>query len=118
MKNYQELIVWQESYQLTLRMYKLTESFPREEMYGLTSQIRRAALSVPANICEGFNRQTKKEYLQFLYIARGSLQEVDFLVLLSKDLNYIKKGEFLGLKSKIDLIGKLLSGLINSIKKK
>ena len=118
MKSYRELQVWQESYKLTLEIYKLSEKFPKEEMYGLTSQMRRSALSVPANISEGFNRRTKKEYLQFLYISRGSLQEVDFLVLLSKDLGYIKKTDFLSLKERIDLIGRLLSGLINSIKKK
>lgn len=109
-------MVWQEAYKLALNVYEITKIFPGSEIYGLTSQIRRAVISVSANIAEGFNRQTRKEYLQFLYISRGSLQEIDFLLLLSKDLKYTKEAEYLKIKEKIDLIGKLLSGLIKSIK--
>lgn len=118
MDNYRELTVWQESYKLVIIIYKLTSAFPKEELYCLVSQIRRAVISISANIAEGFNRRTSKEYLQFLYIARGSLQEFDFLLLLSKDLKYISEKEYKELKSKTDLVGRLLSGLINSIKRK
>jgi len=118
MKTYKELIVWQKSYELIILIYKTSEKFPREEIFGLTSQLRRAGVSVSANIAEGFNRQTKKEYLQFLYISRGSLQEVDFLLLLAKDLEYIPSNIYGEFKELIELIGKLLSGLIRSIKNK
>jgi len=118
MQSYRELIVWQKAYDLCLVIYALTKSFPSTETYGLISQIRRAIVSVCANIAEGFNRQGKKEYIQFLYVARGSLQEVDFLLLLAKDLKYLQEKGYFKVKEKIDLEGKLLTGLINSIKKK
>lgn len=118
MQNYKELIVWQEGYKLCIFIYKITEDYLKSELYGLISQIRRAVVSVCANIAEGFNRQGKKEYLQFLYIARGSLQELDFLLFLSKDLKYVLENDYTLTKEKIELIGKLLSGLINSIKRK
>lgn len=118
MKTYKELIVWQEAYKLVLVVYRLTKVFPQFEIYGLVSQLRRAVVSVPSNIAEGFNRKTKSGYLQFLYISRGSLQEVDFLLILSKDLSYLSEKDYLELKNRVDLIGRLLSGLINSIESK
>lgn len=118
MKSYKELNVWQQSYQLCLIIYSITNTFPSSETYGLISQRRRAAVSVCANIAEGFNRQSKKEYLQFLYIARGSLQELDFLLLLAKDLKYTLEKDYLKAENRIDSVGRLLSGLINSIKRK
>jgi len=116
MKSYRELLVWQEAYKLALAVYEITKNFPVSESYGLVSQIRRAIVSISANIAEGFNRQTKKEYLQFLYISRGSLQEIDFLLLLAKDLKYLEEIKYFEIKEKIDLVGRLLSGLIKSIK--
>lgn len=118
MNSYKELKVWQESYSLSLAIYNLTKVFPKDEIYGLTSQIRRACVSISANIAEGFNRQTSKEYLQFLFISKGSLQETDFLLLLSKDLKYCSETKYLEVKNKIDLVGKMLSGLIRSIRTK
>lgn len=83
--SYKDLKVWEKSHQLTLDIYKLTCRFPADEKYGLTSQIRRAAVSVRVNIVEGKNRNTTKEFMQFLHISRGSVQEVHYLLLLSKD---------------------------------
>jgi len=98
MKSYRELLVWQEAYKLALAVYEITKNFPVSESYGLVSQIRRAIVSISANIAEGFNRQTKKEYLQFLYISRGSLQEIDFLLLLAKDLKYLEEIKYFEIK--------------------
>ena len=93
LKNYKELKVWQRSYQLCLEIYKTTKRFPKEERYGLTSQIRRAAVSVPSNIVEGYGRKTTLEYIQFLYIAYGSNCELETQILLSGDLGYIETGK-------------------------
>ena len=90
LKNYKELKVWQRSYQLCLKIYKITKRFPNEEKYGLTSQIRRAAVSVPSNIAEGYGRKTTPEYIRFLYIAYGSNCEMETQILLSGDLGYIE----------------------------
>ena len=90
-KSFKDLIVWQKSYKLVLEIYKLTDLFPRHEMYGLAQQIRRAAVSIPSNISEGYGRQYNKEYRQFLSIAYGSLCELETQCLLSVDLDYIKQ---------------------------
>jgi len=92
LKNYKELKVWQRSYQLCLEIYKITKRFPNGERYGLTSQIRRAAVSVPSNIAEGYGRKTTQEYIRFLYIAYGSNCEMETQILLSGDLDYIETG--------------------------
>lgn len=118
MENYKELKVWQKAYNLTLDIYQVTKSFPKSEKYGITSQIRRSVTSTPANIAEGFNRQTPKEYIHFLYTARGSLQETEFFCLLCKDLGLISQERHETLQEKIIVIGKLLTGLIKSIKTK
>jgi len=87
--HWKDLKVWQKVHQLVLEVYRVTTSFPKAEIYGVTSQLRRAASSIPANIVEGQSRQTTKEYLQFLYNARGSLEEVRYSLLLSHDLNFL-----------------------------
>ena len=89
-KSFKDLIVWQKSYRLVLEIYKLTEQFPKTEIYGLAQQIRRAAVSIPSNISEGYGRRFQKEYRQFLSIAYGSLCELETQYLLSVDLNYMK----------------------------
>jgi four helix bundle protein len=89
MRDYTKIEAWQLADDLVVQIYELTRSFPREEIYGLTSQIRRAGASVPANIAEGSARQTNRDYLHFLYIARGSLTEAQYFVHLSKRLGYI-----------------------------
>ena len=93
LRNYKELKVWQKFYQLCLEIYRITGRFPGEEKYGLTSQIRRAAVSVPSNIAEGYGRRTTREYIRSLYLAYGSNCELETQVLLSSDLGYIKAQE-------------------------
>jgi four helix bundle protein len=93
LKNYKELKIWQRSYQLCLEIYKITKTFPNEERYGLTSQIRRAAVAVPSNIAEGYGRKTTPEYIRFLYNAYGSICELETQILLSGDPGYIETGK-------------------------
>jgi four helix bundle protein len=114
-KHYQELIVWQKAMDCVELVYRSSQGFPKEEMFGLTCQVRRAAVSVPSNIAEGQGRKTTREFLQFLSIARGSLQETETQTLIAERLGYIsaeKRAEILNLSSEV---GRLLSGLINSL---
>lgn len=104
MRDFKKYDVWQLSHLLTLEIYKLTSLFPKEEMYGLTSQIRRATSSIPTNISEGCGRNSDKEFNQFLNIALGSANETEYLLILSKDLNYISEEQFSDLDSKINTI--------------
>ena len=87
-KKFEDLVVWQKAHQLLLAIYKITRNFPKEEIFGLTSQFRRAAISVPANIAEGFKRPTIPDKLRLLNIAQGSLEEVRYYLILSRDLEY------------------------------
>lgn len=114
---YKKLHVWNEAHELTLLIYKITKNIPREELFGLTSQIRRAAVSVVANIVEGQARASKKEFLQFLYISNGSLVEVEYYIELLKDLGYIDEKSFLLLHERRVVVGNLLTGLIRSLKR-
>jgi four helix bundle protein len=118
LKNYQDLKVWQRSYQFCLDIYKITKGFPKEEIYGMTSQIRRSALSVPCNIAEGYGRKTTPEYIHSLYIAYGSNCELETQVLLSKDLDYIKVEDFKKLKADIEEVERMLKALIKSLEKR
>lgn len=104
MRDFKKYDIWQLSHLLTLEIYKLTSLFPKEEMYGLTSQIRRATSSIPTNISEGCGRNSDKEFNQFLNIALGSANETEYLFILSKDLNYISEEQFSDLDSKINAI--------------
>ena len=111
----EKFVLLRKSHELVLYIYKITQSFPKEEIYSLTSQIRRAAVSIPSNIAEGKARKSKKEFERFLLIARGSLEELSYQMLLSKDLGYIDAKErdaFLKLAAEI---GKLLNGVIRSL---
>lgn len=87
-KSFEDLIVWQKAHEFVLRVYEVTAGFPKAEVYGLTSQFRRAAVSIPANIAEGFRKQTKADKARFLNIAEGSLEECRYYVILSRDLGY------------------------------
>ena len=118
LKHYRELKVWQKAYNLCLDIYKVTKDFPKEERYGLTSQIRRSAVSIPSNIAEGYGRKTTQEYIHFLYIAYGSNCELETQVLLSIDLRYLKKKDSVRIKEGIEEVERMLKGLINSLKKK
>ena len=93
-KSFEELTIWQEARELTNKIYILSKRFPKEELYGLTSQIRRASVSIMSNIAEGFNRRSTKEFINFLIISRASISEVQNDLYISLDLNYINKKDF------------------------
>lgn len=114
-RSYRNLIVWQKSIDLTVRTYKLTGRFPSEEKYGLTSQMRKAAASIPANIAEGHARRSTGEYLQFLGIARGSLAELETFLILSERLGLIGSEISDSLWENCAEISKMLAGLVRSI---
>lgn len=118
MKTHKDLDVWKLSIDFVTEIYAKTKSYPKEEHFGITNQIRRAAVSVPSNIAEGAGRRSDKEFLQFLYIALGSVQEIDTQLLISLNLNYLTKSEYEILLIKLDQISKMLFGLIKSIKQK
>jgi len=118
LKNYKELKVWQRSYQLCLEIYRITKEFPKEERYGLTSQTRRAAVSVPSNIAEGYGRKTTLEYIQALYIAYGSNCELETQILLSGDLGYINEEGIKKLQEEISEVERMLKALIKSLEEK
>jgi four helix bundle protein len=111
-KSFVDLSVWKKAHTMVLDIYFLTKSFPKEEIYGLTNQLRRAAVSVPANIAEGFGRFSKAEKIRFLNIAQGSLNEVKYYLILSEDLQY---GNTDDLKMKADEISKILDAYIKRI---
>jgi four helix bundle protein len=115
-KRFTDLRVWQESHFLSLEIYKLTKEFPEEEAYGLSSQLRRAAVSVTSNIAEGFNRFSKKEKIQFYSIALGSVSEVHSQTILAKDLHYISDTDFKTAEEQIEIIHKALAALIKSLR--
>lgn len=115
---FEELRVFEEAHELTLMVYKLSNELPVSEDFGLKSQIRRSASSVSANIVECSSRGHKKEFIQFLYLANGSLEETKYHLLLAKDLEYISDKKYEIVHNQADLVGKMLNGLINYQKKK
>ena len=114
-QSYKDLIVYQKSYKLSLEIYKVTKKFPSSEIYGLISQMRRSAVSIPCNVAEGYRRGHRKEYIQFLYVAQGSCGELETLISLSKDLGFLDEQTFHGLYQAQDEISRLLRGLIFSL---
>ena len=94
MRDFHKLMIWQRSHSLTLEIYKITKTFPKEEVFGLTSQIRRAVSSIPTNIAEGCGRNSNKEFAHFLQIAIGSATEVEYQLLLAHDINYINDDDY------------------------
>ena len=118
LKNYKELKVWQKSYHLCLEIYRITKGFPKNEQYGLTSQIRSATVSVPSNIAEGYGKKTTFDYLRSLYIAYGSCCELETQILLSGDLGYIEDNDIKELLEKIGEIERMLKALIRSLEDK
>ena len=113
--NYQDLRVWQQAMALAARVYRTTDKFPKHELYGLVSQTRRAAVSVASNIAEGKGHRSDREFLHFLYYARGSLFELETQILLSQQLQYISEAETADVKQLITPVAKSLTGLINSL---
>ncbi|KKU81351.1 MAG: S23 ribosomal protein [Parcubacteria group bacterium GW2011_GWA1_47_8] len=111
-KAFTDLIVWQESHKLVLVIYNITKTFPKEELFGLTSQMRRAAVSVTSNIAEGFTRKSKREKLQFYFIAKGSLTELQSQLLVARDILYITKDDFSGVYDQASTAERILSAFI------
>ena len=118
MQNYKELKVWGKSHQLVLDIYRVTAKFPKEEVFGVTSQIRRAAASIPANIAEGCGKNTQLDLAKFLNISLGSANEIDYFLLLCKDLKYISETEFLELEDTINAVKAMLINLITKVRSK
>ncbi len=112
--SFKDLIVWQKSYELVLEFYKMTKNFPKEEMYGLSQQIRRSVVSIPSNIAEGYGRQYNKEYKQFLSIAYGSLCELETQYLLALDLDYSQVNS--KIENLLKEVGAMLYRMINPIR--
>jgi four helix bundle protein len=117
-QSYQDLIVWQKAMDYVVLCYKLTKDFPKEELYGLTSQLRRSAVSIPSNIAEGYGRKTRGEYIQFLGIARGSLKESETQIILSFRLEYTTQKNMNDALSLAKEVGILLNSLIRSLTEK
>lgn len=116
LKSFQQLEVWQEAHKLVLQVYEMTQQFPSDEKYGLTSQLRRASVSVPANIAEGFKRRGIADKLRFYNMAEGSLEEVKYFFILAEDLHYLPSKE--ELTAQANCVGRLLNGLITSTQRR
>ena len=114
---FEDLEVWQQAHQLTIDVYKLARQFPPDERFRYTDQICRASTSIPTNVAEGTGRYGKRDFKHFLYIARGSLEETKYLLLLGKDLGFVTQEDYNGLRGRCNNVGKLLNGLINSLKR-
>lgn len=115
-KTYKDLIAYQKAYELALNIYKYTNLFPKTELYGLVSQMRRSAISIPSNIAEGYRRKSRKEYIQFLSIAYGSSGELETQISLSHDLSMLSEIDFIDLQNLNEDVSKLLYKLIKSLK--
>jgi four helix bundle protein len=118
METHKDLRVWQQSIEMVTSIYMLTQTFPKEELFGLVSQMRRASVSVPSNIAEGYARGTDKEKLHFLRVSSGSMSEVETQLMLSLNLGYINQEKYNELAEAISSIWKQLNALISSIKKR
>jgi four helix bundle protein len=116
MKSYKELKVWQKAINLVTLVYQLSRTFPKEEQYGLTAQMRRAAVSIPSNIAEGWGRNSTKEYIQFLTIARASLMELETQLIIAEKLKYLQLQQLENAAPEIETVGKMLNALITRLK--
>ena len=114
MKNFKNLKVWQKGIELVVKVYRYSQKFPQEEIYGLTSQMRRSAISIPSNIAEGAARNSTKDYVRFLYISLGSLSELETQIIIASKLDYMDNP----LEEKIIEIRKMLTALIKSLKQR
>lgn len=117
MGDFKDLIVWQKSVDFVVEIYSVTENFPSKESFGLTSQLRRASVSIASNIAEGNSRRGTADNIQFLKISRGSCAEVETQLIISRRLNFLNEDKFIDLNSRIIEILKMLNGLINSLTK-
>ena len=116
MKDFRSLNVWHKAHELTLEIYKATKRFPKEELYGLTSQIRRASSSIPANIAEGCGKSSNPDFARFLQIAFGSANEVEYHLLLAKDLEILDGETYSRLESKLIEVKRMLASLIGKVR--
>ena len=117
-EKFTDLTVWQKAHEVTLLVYRATESFPDQERFGVVAQIRRSAASVAANIAEGFGRRTTRELLRSLQIARGETEETRYFSILSRDLGYLKQDDFNRLTEGCDSVGRLINALMTSLKQR
>lgn len=117
MQNFKDLLIWQEAHQLTLKIYESSKNFPKEETFGITSQLRRAAVSIPCNIAEGCGRYTSKDFANFLQIALGSTNETDYLTLLAKDLKYLSEDQYIDVQGHLNKIRAMNINLIGKVRK-
>ncbi|MEI9475770.1 MAG: four helix bundle protein [Deltaproteobacteria bacterium] len=111
-KMYENLEAWKQATDLAIRIYEVTEAFPKKEIFGITSQLRRAAISISSNIAEGSGRKSKRDFKQFIHMASGSLNEVESLLFVSLRLNLLTKESYAELKERIDKVGRLIGGLL------
>ena len=118
MRSYRDLQVWAKAHSLTLEIYRVSRAFPRDEMYGLTAQVRRAASSVGANLAEGCGRQTDNELARFVRIALGSASELDYHLVLCRDLGLLQDSQYEGIAKELTIVGKMLASLPNAIERK
>ncbi len=115
MRDFTKLEIWKRSHQLTIKIYQITKQFPKEEIFGLTSQIRRSSSSIPTNIAEGCGRNTNPQLKQFFNIASGSYSELLYQIILSKDLNYISESLYLELYEETIQVGKMISSYMSKL---
>lgn len=118
MKSFRELQIWRRSHRLTLAVYKATNQFPREELYGLTSQLRRACSSIPTNIAEGCGRDGDAELARFVQIAMGSASEVEYQLLLARDLEYLTADEYQKLNNEVVEIKRMINAFLQKLRAK
>lgn len=118
MQDFRELMVWEKAHKLTLEVYRATKKFPADELFGLTSQMRRASASIGANICEGCGRETRPDFAHFLQIAAGSSSELQYHMVLAHDLGYLATDDCSRLIGNITEIRRMLAGLIQRLKKR
>lgn len=118
MKSHKDLDLWKRSVELVTLIYEVTKSFPKEEIYGITNQIRRAAVSIPSNISEGAARNHSKEFIQFLYISLGSLSELETQTIISENLKFLRKDDSIKIQNELTELRKMIIGLIRYLEKK
>jgi len=116
MKNFKELLLWQDAHKLVLDIYEATKKFSKEETFGIASQVRRAAVSIPCNIAEGCGKRTSKDFANFLQISLGSANETDYLILLSKDLGYIGSDQFINLQERVNKVRAMNINLLEKVR--
>lgn len=114
-RSFKQLLIWQKGIDIVKEVYRLSKDFPREELYGLTTQMRRAAISIPSNIAEGFKRNHNNEYRQFLHYALGSAAELETQLIIAQELNFLNKDKLNDSLDQLDHLGRMVSSLLNKL---